>query len=159
ELQALETAEVEADQFTTVETTAILPPVDPRPGVPLPETETKGLALTTAIFGLATALSRVLGLLREALESYYFGTRGPINAFAIAFQVPNLIRALVADAALSSAFVPVFVDLLRTDRKRAWRVASTLLWLMLLGLSALTALFILAAPWVMKIFGMPAGSE
>jgi len=58
--------------------------------------------------------------------------------------VPNLIRALVADAALSSAFVPVFSELLvKGERKRAWRVASSLFWLMLLGLGALTALFVL----------------
>ena len=65
---------------------------------------------------------------------------GRINAFTVAFQIPNLIRALVADAALSSAFVPVFSDLLeKGERRRAWRVASSLFWLMLLGLTALTA--------------------
>ena len=83
------------------------------------------------------------------VASYYFGVSGPINAFTVAFQVPNSIRALVADAALSSAFVPVFSDLLeKGERKRAWRVASRLFWLMLLGLGGLTALFILIAPWV-----------
>jgi putative peptidoglycan lipid II flippase len=97
----------------------------------------------------------VLGLVREVVASYYFGAAGKINAFTIAFQLPNLVRALVADAALSSAFVPVFVDLLERDRKRAWRVASTLFWLMLLGLAALSALFILVAPWVIGIFGDP----
>src|SRR6185437_6086 len=50
-----------------------------------------------------------------------------------AFQLPNLVRALVADAALSSAFVPVFSELLeKGERKRAWRVASSLFWLTLL---------------------------
>ena len=64
------------------------------------------------------------------------------------------MRALVADAALSSAFVPVFSELLeKGERKRAWRVASTLLWLVMLGLGGLTALFILIAPWVMRLFG------
>src|SRR5256885_3178399 len=112
------------------------------------------LARSTAIFSLATGLSRVLGLVREMVASYYFGAAGKINAFTVAFQVPNLVRALVADAALSSAFVPVFSDLLeRGERKRAWRVASSLFWLMLLGLTALTALFVLVAPWVIGIFG------
>ena len=105
------------------------------------------LAVSTAIFSFATGLSRVLGLFREIVAKNYFGVDGPINAFKIAFLVPNTIRALVADAALSSAFVPVFSDLLeKGERKRAWRVASTLFWLMLLGLGALTALFILLAP-------------
>jgi putative peptidoglycan lipid II flippase len=113
------------------------------------------LGTSTAIFGAATGLSRVLGLVREVISSYYFGTAGKINAFTIAFQLPNLVRALVADAALSSAFVPVFVDLLKKDPKRAWRVASSLFWLMLLGLTALSALFILIAPWVIGVFGNP----
>jgi putative peptidoglycan lipid II flippase len=120
------------------------------------EESRRRLAVSTAIFGIATALSRVLGLVREMVAGYYFGVGGRINAFTIAFQVPNLIRALVADAALSSAFVPVFTDLLQKgDRRRAWRVASSLFWLMLLGLTALTALFVIVAPWVIGIFGHP----
>ena len=118
------------------------------------------LAWSTAIFSLATGLSRVLGLVREIVAAYFFGARGAINAFTVAFQIPNLIRALVADAALSSAFVPVFSELLeKGERVRAWRVASTLFWLFLLGLSGLTALFILAAPLLMPLFGLPEGRE
>ena len=92
----------------------------------------------------------MLGLVREIVAKNYFGVEGKVNAFQIAFLVPNTIRALVADTAVSSAFVPVFSDLLeKGERKRAWRVASSLLWLMLLGLGALTALFILIAPLLM----------
>jgi putative peptidoglycan lipid II flippase len=112
------------------------------------------LARSTAVFALATGLSRVLGLVRESVARYYFGTVGAINAFEVAFLIPNTVRALVADAALSSAFVPVFSDLLeRGERKRAWRVASSLFWLVLLGLSGITALFIVISPWIMRAFG------
>ncbi|MDX6508152.1 MAG: putative peptidoglycan lipid flippase [Gaiellaceae bacterium] len=125
-----------------------------------PAARGRRLARSTAIFALATGLSRILGLVREVVASYYFGVRGPINAFTVAFQVPNLVRSLVADAALSSAFVPVFSELLeKGERKRAWRVASTLFWLMLLGLGALTALFILLAPLVIAPFGDPGGNR
>ncbi|MEK6275020.1 MAG: murein biosynthesis integral membrane protein MurJ [Actinomycetota bacterium] len=118
------------------------------------------LARSTAIFSLATGLSRVLGLVREIVAAYYFGAAGKINAFTVAFQVPNLLRSLVADQALSSAFVPVFSELLeKGDRKRAWRVASSLFWLMLLGLGALTALFIVLAPLVIAPFGDPGGDR
>ena len=118
------------------------------------------LAWSTAIFSLATGLSRILGLVREIVAAYYFGAAGRINAFTVAFQVPNLVRALVADAALSSAFVPVFSEMLeKGDRKRAWRVASSLFWLMLLGLGGLTALFIVLAPWVIAPFGNPGGDR
>ena len=118
------------------------------------------LARSTAIFALATGLSRMLGLVREIVASYYFGAAGKVNAFTVAFQVPNLFRSLVADAALSSAFVPVFSELLeKGERKRAWRVASTLFWLMLLGLGALTALLIIFAPLVIAPFGDPGGDK
>ncbi|MGZ4333011.1 MAG: murein biosynthesis integral membrane protein MurJ [Gaiellaceae bacterium] len=120
---------------------------------PATERPARRLARTTAIFSLATGLSRVLGLVREIVAKSYFGVRGPVNAFEMAFLVPNTIRALVADAALSSAFVPVFSDLIeKGERKRAWRVASSLFWLTLLGLGGLTALFILVSPWVMPLF-------
>ena len=117
------------------------------------------LAWSTAIFSAATGLSRVLGLFREIVARGYFGVEGAgINAFTIAFQVPNLVRALVADAALTSAFVPVFSELLeKGERARAWRVASSLIWILLLGLTAVTALFMLATPWVMDLFGYGEG--
>jgi putative peptidoglycan lipid II flippase len=118
--------------------------VEPRQG--------RRLAWSAATFSIATGISRVLGLIREIVAAYYFGSRGPINAFTVAFQFPNLIRILVADAALSGAFVPVFSELLeKGERARAWRVASTLIWLLLLGLSAVTALFIVLAPLIIPL--------
>jgi putative peptidoglycan lipid II flippase len=114
------------------------------------------LIRSAAIFSVATGLSRLLGVVRESVAAYYFGTAGLVNAFTVAFQIPNLVRALVADAALSGAFVPVFSELLeKGDRKRAWRVASTIFWLVLLGLTAITALFILITPLVLRPFGTP----
>src|SRR5580765_22592 len=111
------------------------------------------LARSTAVFSLATAVSRILGLVREMVSAYFFGVSGLINAFTVAIQIPNLVRALVADAALSGAFVPVFSELLeKGERKRAWRVASTLFWLLLLGLTAIVALLIVIAPWIMAPF-------
>jgi putative peptidoglycan lipid II flippase len=118
-----------------------------------PGKPTRRLAWSTAIFASATGLSRILGLAREIVARNYFGVRGPINAFEIAFLIPNTVRALVADAALSSAFVPVFGELLeKGERARAWRVASTLFWLIFLGLGGVTLAFIVLAPWIMAPF-------
>ena len=113
------------------------------------------LAFSTAIFAAATGLSRILGLVREIVARRYFGVEGAgINAFTAAFQVPNLVRSLIADQALTAAFVPIFSELLeKGERARAWRVASTLFWLLLLVLGSVTALFMLAAPLVMRPFG------
>jgi len=133
----------------------------PNTSTPSPAQEdghNRRIARSTAVFSLATAVSRVLGLMREMVSAYYFGVAGLINAFTVAIQIPNLVRALVADAALSGAFVPVFSELLeRGEKKRAWRVASTLFWLTLLVLGGVTALFILLAPLLMRPFGDPGG--
>src|SRR5438552_15470517 len=62
------------------------------PAVALPRSAAGSrLALSTAIFSVATGVSRVLGLVREIVAAYYFGASGLVNAFTVAFQIPNLI--------------------------------------------------------------------
>jgi len=118
-----------------------------------PTRRPRGIARNTAIFSIATGLSRIAGLGREVIASSYFGTSGAFSAFTIAFQVPNLVRSLFADAALSAAFVPIFMEHIAHGRKRdAARLASTLLFVMLAALGALTALFIVFAGVVMPLF-------
>ncbi|MBA2763995.1 MAG: murein biosynthesis integral membrane protein MurJ [Thermoleophilaceae bacterium] len=116
------------------------------------------LGLSTAFFSFATALSRVAGLGREIVAAVYFGVGAQATAFTIAFQIPNLVRALFADLALTGAFVPVFSELIaRGERREAFRVASTLLFGITLVLGLLTGLFILFAPSIMPLFlpGLP----
>jgi putative peptidoglycan lipid II flippase len=111
------------------------------------------IARSTAFFSAATAASRVAGLGREVVAAGYYGISGPMSAFTIAFQVPNLIRALFADAALQPAFVPVFTELIgRKQYREAFRLASTLLLLITMVLGAITALFVLLAPVIMPVF-------
>ena len=118
-----------------------------------PEPRAGRLALSTAFFSFATALSRIAGLVREIVAAGYFGVKGPMSAFTIAFQVPNLVRSLFADAALQAAFVPVFTEQLeQRSRHEAFRVASGLLFVISVSLGVLTALFVLAAPVIMPLF-------
>jgi putative peptidoglycan lipid II flippase len=120
---------------------------------PAPGTQAGRIARSTAFFSIATAASRVAGLAREVVAAGYYGISGPMSAFTIAFQVPNLIRALFADAALQPAFVPVFTELLgKKHYKEAFRLASTMLLLVTMILGAITALFVLLAPVVMPVF-------
>ncbi len=115
--------------------------------------EQRRLAASTAVFGAATAVSRVAGVIREIVAASFFGSSPALGAFLIAFNVPNLVRSLVADSAISAAFVPVFAQLREEGREpEAWRVASIVLWLAAVVLGALSSLFILIAPWLMPIF-------
>lgn len=118
------------------------------------------IARNTAIFSVATGLSRVAGLVREIVASSYFGTSGAFSAFTLAFQVPNLIRSLFADSALSAAFVPVFTDLLeKGNRRDAFRLASTLAAVIVGALGSISALFVLLAPWLMPLLTDTAGLD
>ena len=111
------------------------------------------LARSTVFFSFATGLSRIAGLVREIVAASYFGIKGPMSAFTVAFYVPNLVRSLFADAALQPAFVPVFTELLeRGERREAFRLASTLIYLVILVLGLIAALFVLGASFLMPLF-------
>ena len=108
------------------------------------------IARNTAIFSFLTGLSRIAGLVREVVASSYFGTSGAFSAFTVAFQVPNLVRSLFADAALSAAFVPVFTELMEKGSKRdAYRLASAFVVLIVAALTVICVLFVLVAPQIM----------
>ncbi|MGD9611504.1 MAG: murein biosynthesis integral membrane protein MurJ [Kiritimatiellia bacterium] len=88
-----------------------------------------------------TMLSRVLGMVRDVLTAGLFGTSLAMSAFVVAFRIPNLFRALFGEGALSSAFIPVFMDARRNEGEdAAWRLArrvTTLVGAVLLGIVAL----------------------
>lgn len=116
-------------------------------------TTPRHLAKSAAFFSLATGLSRIAGLVREMVAKSYYAVGPAAGAFTIAFNVPNLVRALFADAALQAAFVPVFTELLeKGERREAFRVASSMFYLILLGLGLVSGLFILLAPVVLPLF-------
>jgi putative peptidoglycan lipid II flippase len=88
-----------------------------------------------------TMLSRVLGMFRDMLTASVFGTSLAISAFFVAFRIPNLFRALFGEGALSSAFIPVFMEARRTHGEApAWLLARrvfTLVGAVLFGIVAL----------------------
>ena len=133
--------------------------VSPQEELRAPRPRAGRLARSTAFFSLATGLSRIAGLVREIFAASYFGVSGAMSAFTIAFQVPNLVRSLFADAAIQAAFVPVFTEKLeRGARREAFRLTTNLIFVVTLVLGALTALFILVAPVLMPLF-VPGSDE
>ena len=121
-----------------------------------PTRRTASIARNTAMFSLLTGASRIMGLVREMLAARYFGTGAPMSAFTLAYAIPSVVRSLFADSALSAAFVPTFAATLETGRSReAYRLASSLLLIMLTALGSITALFLVAAPVVVP--ALPLG--
>ncbi len=120
---------------------------------PPPEPPRRRIAVNTAIFAVATALSRIAGLGREIAQAAYFATSAAASAFVLASQIPNLFSNLFSQAALSAAFIPVFTDLLQKGNKReAVRLASTLFWVILVVLGGLTLLWMAVAGLITPLF-------
>ncbi len=101
------------------------------------------------VVGIAVLCSRVLGLAREQIFAALFGGGRVMDAFTIAFRIPNLLRDLFAEGALSTAFVTVFARTATVQGEAAaWRVANKVATLAALTLSAITVLGIVSAPWL-----------
>jgi putative peptidoglycan lipid II flippase len=91
----------------------------------------KRLARDILLMALATGISRVFGLVREAAIADRFGTSGAYDAFLIAFFLPHFLRELLAEGALSTAFVSVYTETLVTDEDSN-QLASNLLSILLI---------------------------
>jgi putative peptidoglycan lipid II flippase len=109
--------------------------------------------------GLVMALfvvSRALGLLREVVISHQFGTGGDLDAYLAAFRLPDILFQIVAGGALGSAFIPTFASYLAQDDKvDAWRLASSVINLVLVITMALATLAALLAPWLVRTVVAP----
>jgi len=105
-----------------------------------------------AVVGLAVLCSRVLGLAREQIFAALFGGGRIMDAFTIAFRIPNLLRDLFAEGALSTAFVTVFTKTAALENDAAaWRLANKVATLAAVTLSSITVLGILTAPWLVAV--------
>lgn len=115
----------------------------------------------TSIVGSLTMLSRVLGFVRDMLVARLFGSGFYADAFFVAFRIPNLLRSLVAEGALISAFVPVFAQELKEGQASAQRAFSSVIALLLLTTAVLSILGVVFAEAVVLFFapGFGPGSE
>lgn len=122
----------------------------------------KQLIRDTGIIGASTVVSRVLGLLRDAVLAAMLGATFRADAFFVAFRIPNLARQLLGEGALAASFVPVYTDILRRKGERAAREFSDHLFsLLILILTVLSLGGIIFAPQVVRVIalGFDPGSE
>ncbi len=98
-----------------------------------------------------TAASRVLGYVRDLLQAFYLGTGPAADAFTIAYTIPNLLRRLTAEGAMTPAFVPVFTRVERErSREETWRFAARAFFDLALVVFGLLVLGLLFAPGIVK---------
>jgi putative peptidoglycan lipid II flippase len=104
------------------------------------------------VVGAATLLSRILGYIRDAVIAWFFGAGLSSDAFIAAFRIPNLLRKLFGEGAISNAFVPVLTDYLTKDGKdEALRLARSALLIMSIILVAISICGIILAALIVKV--------
>ena len=120
------------------------------------------LVRSAGVIGIATMTSRVLGLVRDQVLAYFFGATDAMDAFRIAFRLPNLLRDLFAEGAMSAALVPTFTrSIAEGGTDRAWRLGNSVINLMLVITGVIALVGMLLAEPLVKLyagnFGMVPG--
>ncbi len=125
---------------------------DPNENGGAPASVEAGVVRAVGSIGLATLTSRILGFVRDVVVARAFGAGPVTDAFFVAFRIPNLLRRLLAEGALSTAFIPVFTEYL-AHRPRAEfnRMVSAVAGALLLTLCLVSALGVLLAPWIVGV--------
>ena len=107
-----------------------------------------------------TALSRVTGYARDCLQAHLLGAGLYSDAFVIAYRIPNLLRRLVAEGALTAAFVPTFARYMKKgDEDRMWRFAASVVWALTALLVLIVVLGVLFSPLLVRALAWGYGSE
>lgn len=110
-----------------------------------------GLGLSAAVVSLGTLTSRVFGLIRDVSIAYVFGASRVTDVFFLAYQIPSLFRKLLAEGALSSSVVPVYVEQRERRPEAADRLASAVFTWAVLGVGLLTLLGVLGADYLVTV--------
>src|SRR3982751_985636 len=106
----------------------------------------------TGVVGIAILSSRLLGLIREQVFAALFGAGKNLDAFLMAFRVPNLLRDLFAEGALSTAFITTFSRKIATEGdEAAWRLGNKVATLTAIFMSAVTLFGIIFAPQIVHV--------
>src|SRR5437016_14542148 len=106
----------------------------------------------TGVVGIAVLCSRVLGLIREQVFAGLFGAGENLDAFLLAFRVPNLLRDLFAEGALSTAFITTFSKKIATEGdESAWRLGNEVATLTAVFMTAVTLVGIIFAPQLIHL--------
>jgi putative peptidoglycan lipid II flippase len=111
------------------------------------------LGRAAGLMGVATLMSRVLGLVREQAFAFFFGAGHATDAFNVAFRIPNLLRDLFAEGAMSAALVPTFTRArVQQGDRRAWRVAGLVFRVLFVGVTLLSIVGWIFAPQLVSLY-------
>ena len=116
-------------------------------------TEKKHILKSASIITLVTIVSRVLGYFRDQRLTLLLGTTVGADSFIIAYRIPNLLRRLVGEGAMTASFIPVFTTYMaEKSREELWRFANRVFWTLALILAILTVLGMVFSSEAVHIF-------
>jgi putative peptidoglycan lipid II flippase len=116
------------------------------------EKKHQSVARSAGVVSIAVLFSRLLGLVRESIFARFFGAGFLYDAFVVAFKIPNILRDLFAEGALSAAFVKVFTDYqIKKNEIEAWRLAGLIFNVLAVVMSGITIVGILIAPYIIPL--------
>jgi putative peptidoglycan lipid II flippase len=128
-------------------------PVEEQQAIASAPQKGQSVARSAGIVSIAVMFSRVLGLVREMIFARYFGAGFLYDAYVVAFRIPQCARDLFAEGALSVAFVKVFTDYqINKSEQAAWKLASLVLNLLAVIMSAICIVGILFSPPIRRSY-------
>jgi putative peptidoglycan lipid II flippase len=114
--------------------------------------EKRNIARAAGVLGFATILSRIMGMVRDMVQSRLFGAGYATDAFIAAFQIPNMLRRFFAEGALTSAFVPTFSEwYAKKGEKEARELANICFSLLTVTMAAVTIIGIVFSPLIVSV--------
>lgn len=112
----------------------------------------KRLIKSTFSVASPTLLSRIFGFFRDVIQAFYLGTSRSGDAFTIAYVIPNLLRRLTGEGAMTAAFVPVFTEMKKEKSKEElWRFANIFFFDLSLIMTLLTVMGIILSPLLVRV--------
>jgi putative peptidoglycan lipid II flippase len=115
----------------------------------------KKLLRSTLAVSVPTLFSRIFGYLRDMIQAYYMGTGRSADAFTIAYIIPNLLRRLTAEGAMTAAFVPVFSRLKsKESRDELWKFANAFFFDLTVIMAGIVVLGMIFSPLLVKVIGV-----
>src|SRR5687767_4084136 len=115
--------------------------------------EHRHLLKSASLISALTILSRIFGYLRDSRVAFLLGAGTEADAYTTAYRIPNLLRRLVGEGAVSAAFIPVFSRYLTENKKKeAWEFANTMLTVITVFLTVVTVAGIILSPLLVRLF-------
>ena len=116
-------------------------------------TEKKQILKSASVISVVTALSRILGYVRDQRITLLLGTTPTADAFVLAYRIPSLLRRLVGEGSMTASFIPVFTHYLAIKpEEEVWQFANRLFWTLAALLAAISVLGIIFSAQVIRVF-------